>query len=183
LFAYDSTSTLYPIFNEKGFKLYTIGSNIYCPENQKDLVLAYYNNLSNYDTQNCRYGYGKYLADKVAVDGKKKFDYIYKNVTIDQGIFEKLYHISDRQEPEAIKIPEKYINIRNAEKPGASIFGYDDRQLYAYSKDRVMSKDIELDLIDGQVYYVIESGNGYIKGYRLVHEINENLKETIFRDR
>ena len=55
LSARDDTSTLYPVINEKGFKLYTIESTIaigstitiYCPENQKDLVLAYYKELSH----------------------------------------------------------------------------------------------------------------------------------------
>jgi hypothetical protein len=47
LFARDDTSTLYPVINEKGFKLYTIGNIFYCPENQKDLILAYYKNLSH----------------------------------------------------------------------------------------------------------------------------------------
>jgi energy-coupling factor transporter transmembrane protein EcfT len=54
LTAHDDTSTLYSVINEKGVKLYTIESTItightitiYCPENQKDLVLKYYKNLS-----------------------------------------------------------------------------------------------------------------------------------------
>lgn len=47
LFGRDDTSTLYPIINEKGFDLYTIGgTQIYCPENQRDLVSAYYQDVS-----------------------------------------------------------------------------------------------------------------------------------------
>lgn len=47
LFASDFTSTLYPVINDKDLEIYTIGGNtIYCPENQKDLVLAYLKEIS-----------------------------------------------------------------------------------------------------------------------------------------
>ena len=54
LTARNDISTLYLVANEKEFKLYTIENaisirhtiTIYCPENQKDLVLKYYKDLS-----------------------------------------------------------------------------------------------------------------------------------------
>lgn len=48
LFASDFTSTLYPVINDKDLEIYTIGGNtIYCPENEKDLVLAYLKEISH----------------------------------------------------------------------------------------------------------------------------------------
>ncbi|WP_315675712.1 hypothetical protein [Clostridium sp. 19966] len=43
IFAREDISTLYPVINDEGFELYsTGGSEIYCPENQKDKILTYY---------------------------------------------------------------------------------------------------------------------------------------------
>lgn len=48
LFASDFTSTLYPVINDKDLEIYTIGGNtIYCPKNEKDLVLAYLKEVSH----------------------------------------------------------------------------------------------------------------------------------------
>lgn len=180
LFAGDFTSTLYPVINGNGFELYTIGNDIYCPENQKDLVLAYYGDLSNYDTQNCKYEYALYPEEK-ETDGNTGLKSIDKNVTLNKGIFEELYQIANKQKAEIIKIPEKYNHIYNEKKPGTPINGYDDIMLYSYSKDRVMSKDVELALIDGQIYCLKESDNESITGYRLPYELNKYLKNMIFQ--
>lgn len=48
IFGRDETSTLYPVINEKGLEIYTIGGSlIYCPKNQSNLVLAYFNDRSH----------------------------------------------------------------------------------------------------------------------------------------
>ena len=173
LYARDDTSTLYPIINEKGFKLYTIGSDIFCPENQIELVTAYYKDISNFDTRNS-------IAH---------VDFKYKNVILKQGVFKKLYQlclISDNLKLETIKIPKKYSNIQNPRKTGTSAVGYHDGELYAYSKDGVVSIQVSLGLINGQIYLINSythggnDGNHYITGCRLLHEINGYLVNTIF---
>lgn len=48
IFGRDETSTLYPVINEKELEIYTIGGGlIYCPKNQSNLVLAYFNDRSH----------------------------------------------------------------------------------------------------------------------------------------
>lgn len=43
IFGREDISTLYTVINDQGFELYSIGgSSIYCPENQRDIVLTYY---------------------------------------------------------------------------------------------------------------------------------------------
>ncbi len=50
LFASNFTSTVYPVINDKDLEIYTIGRNtntIYCPENEKNMVLAYLKEISH----------------------------------------------------------------------------------------------------------------------------------------
>ena len=186
LFAYNKPSTLYPIVNNERFDLYTIGSNIYSPENDKDVVSTYYKDISNYNTQNCTYEYAVFSESKDAEAEKSKTssDYInkYESVNINKNTFETLYKISDSRNLETIKIPEKYIDIRNKKNKGDPLWGYDNRRIYVYSKDKVTSKQVELDLIDGQIYRETGTGDGNIKGYRLPNELNEYIKNEIFRE-
>jgi hypothetical protein len=104
----------------------------------------------------------------------------YESVNINKNTFETLYKISDSQNLETIKIPEKYIDIRNKKNKGDPLWGYDSRRIYIYSKDKVTSKQVELDLIDGQIYRETGTGEGNIKGYRLPNELNEYIKNEIF---
>lgn len=180
LFGGDDTSTLYPIINEKGFKLYTIGSSIYCPENQKNLVMSYYNDLANYDTDNLRYESCIYKESKDKESGND-LNFIYKNITLNEGVFLKLYQSGSSRKPETIKIPDKYINILKAEKPGTPMNGYNDIILYAYSNDKVMSKQVELALINDHIYCVKETDSENITGYPLPDEINKYLMNIIFK--
>lgn len=187
LFAYDNTSMLYPVINNGGFDLYTTGGSIYCPENEKNFVSAYYKDFLNYDTQNCRCKYGVFSESKVKEGGDSKTDFnstdIVEDITLNQNVFETLYEMNDSQAIESIKIPEKYSNIRNAKKTGDSVLGYNYRIVHVYSKDKIASKDVTLNLIDGQLYREVSSGGGNLKGYRLPTELNEYLKNTIFQDK
>lgn len=187
VFAGDFTSTLYPVINEKRFSLYTIGSRLYCPKDQTNLISSYYSDISNYDTQNCRYSSCIYIdtKDKKATKGSSvpDFEIKYNNVTLNQNIFEKLLKINESQKLETIKISEKYIDIFKAKKPGTPFDGYNNITLISYSKDRVMRKEIELGLIDDQVYCIKEGQVDNIKGYHVPDDINVYLKDTIFGDK
>lgn len=183
-----NVSTIYPIINKNGFEFFevngTAGNDIFCPESKLASIKAYYRDISNYDTQNLTCEYNVYTAKKdLEESSDTPYTTIVKKVTAAPKIFEKLCQASDSgQDIKRIKIPQKYIELRKAAQPGTPIFGYDERELSAYSKDEMAYRHVCLVLLDGQVYLEQESGNGYIDGCPLSDEMNRYIIDTVFAE-
>jgi hypothetical protein len=111
---------------------------------------------------------------------------IKQDVTAVPEVFEELSRTLDSgQGIERIDIPQKYIDLEVAAQPGTPIFGYDERNLAAYSKDRMAFRHVFLVLLEGRVYIEKESGNDgsyYFNGYPLSDEMNEYIIDTVFID-
>ncbi len=178
----NDTSTLYPIENHSGADLYSIGSNIYCPANQQEFVTAYYNNITNYDLQNCSYEYVLYAAEKDAdASPSANLETVQKSIRLEPGVFEKIYHLTVTQTPETIAIPSEYVSMQKEMKPGTPVWGYKQVELYAYSQDKVSYKSVRIDFINDQTYSEAESDiSSYIKGYRLPDDLNRYIQSNIF---
>ncbi|MDR1769844.1 MAG: hypothetical protein LBS02_04300 [Hungatella sp.] len=188
----QNISTVYSVNNDNGFAFYyvknspgsaTMAGGTYCSESELDSIKGYYADIANYDTQNivCKYA--------VYTDGEqwsgKRHDSPYINieetVTLNSGTFERLPQMfDDEQGPVRVDIPQKYDEIDEAAVAGTPIFGYDERELYVYSKDKMAFRHIYLVLINGQVYAVEGSGSGYINGYPLTNDINQYIIDNVF---
>jgi energy-coupling factor transporter transmembrane protein EcfT len=179
----STISTVYPVINDNGFEFYHINisaNNAYCPEEQLDSIKAYYMDIANYDTLNVTCEYMVYAeAEGLAKRDAAPYNKIEKNITLRAGVFEELRSLLDSgQNPEHIEIPQKYRDI--GEVPGTPLFGYEQRELKAYSQDRMAYRYVSLALIDGVVYAESSSGYDYINGYPLSDEITQYLIDTVF---
>jgi len=80
-----------------------------------------------------------------------------------------------------IDVPEKYIELAEIAAPDTPVNGYDERQVYAYSKDRLAYRHIRLALIEEQMYVITSSGFRYIHGYPLRdEEMNQYIIDMVF---
>lgn len=181
-------STIYPLINENGFEFFEVngsaGNDVYCPEPKLDMIKAYYADISNYDTQNLTCEYSVY-SDKEGNGERRDTPYIHinKEVTLKPSVFIELYQTLDSEQGiKHVEIPQKYIELDEAAQPGTPIFGYDERQLFAYSKDKMAEREMRLVLLDGQVYIEQVSGFNYIEGYPLSEEMNKYIIGTVFND-
>ncbi len=183
-----NASTVYPIINENGFEFFDVsgstGGGIFCPESKLGSIKAYYADSSNYDTENLTCEYGVYTNERGL--GKRHdvpFINIEKEITAAPEVFEELHQTLDSdQGVKRVEIPQKYIELDNAAQPGTPIFGYDERQVFAYSKDKMAYREVYLVLLDGQVYVEHGSEGNYIDGYPLPEDMNKYIKETVFID-
>ncbi|WP_349943858.1 hypothetical protein ABFV83_11105 [Lacrimispora sp. BS-2] len=145
----------------------TMAGGTYCSESEIDSVKGYYADIANYDTQNIVYKYAVYTNGEEWSGERHDSPYINidKTVTLNSGTFEKLRQMfDDEQRLARVNIPQKY----------------GERELYAYSKDKMAFRHIYLVLIDGQVYAVEGSGSGYINGYPLTDDINQYIIDNVF---
>lgn len=175
-------STIYPIINENSFELYEVNGRAFCPETKLSSIKAYYSEISNYETRNliCRYSI---YSDKESLNKRWDTPYINieKSISLRPETFEELSQMNDKADMSIrVDIPEKYIELDKAAKPGTPIFGYDQRELLLYSKDKMAYRHVYLVLIEGQVYVEQDEGNKYINGYILTEKMNQYIKETVF---
>lgn len=183
-----NVSTIYPIENKNDFVFFevdgTAGGGIYCLETEQDDLREYYEDLSNYETQDLTCEYALYSKNKGEVP-KENFLYtdVKKKVNVNPGVFKELRTIlHSEQKVTKVEIPQKYIDLSEAKRPGTPIYGYEERDLYAYSKDKMAFQSVSLVLLDEQVYIQVESGNQYIKGYPLTDEMNQYIRNVVFED-
>lgn len=183
-----NVSTIYPLINENDFEFFdvngTAGGGVFCPESKLNLIKTYYVDISNYDTQNLTCEYSVYTNEK---GWGERHDTPYinieKDVTVVPKVFEELRQTLDSgQGIKRVEIPQKYIQLDEAAQPGTPIFGYDERELFAYSKDKMAYRHVYLVLLDDRVYVEKESGNNYIYGYPLPDDMNQYIVETVFID-
>lgn len=182
----NSMSTIYSIINDHGFEFLEvsggIGHGVFCPEAKIDSIKAYYADISNYDTQNLTCEYSVYT--KGEGNGERRdtpYINIEINVIVKPGVFEELFQALDSGKGvNRVEIPQKYVELDEAAQPGTPIFGYDERELFAYSKDHMAFRHVYLVLLDGQVYVEHESGYHYITGYPLPDELNKYVIDTVF---
>lgn len=79
-----------------------------------------------------------------------------------------------------IAIAVKVLNNLKTLSFGSSGQGYDERELYAYSTDKMAFKNIYLVSIEGQVYIEAGSQGNYLFGYPLPDELNQYITDTVF---
>ena len=185
LFAYDDRSTLYPVINDGGFALYTIGSGIYCPEGQAEQVERFYSDLANYDTTNGELGYALYEERTSGADGKREYTYEYDLLTLQEGVFAGICALETGEEEE-LQMPEKSAALGSAQRPCELSEGFRDATLYIYSKDGAVSQELWLGFLDGQIYNLTqfgaaddESETAVIKGYPLPAGLAEALRASL----
>ena len=73
-------------------------------------------------------------------------------------------------------------NIEYDPSDSNSFWGYGERKITAYSKDRMACKHVILVLIDGQAYVNRGSGYEYITGYPVSIGLNHYIIDTVFVD-
>ena len=73
--------------------------------------------------------------------------------------------LDSRHGMKRIEIPQKYKELDEAAQPDIPIFGYDERELFTYSKDKMAYRHVNLVLLEGRVYVFDGSGYKYIDGY------------------
>jgi len=184
--AEQSVSTIYPIMNDNGFDLYHVnvfvGINAYCAEGQLDSLKAYYFNLANYETRTVTSRHTVYVdgegtgtrRDAPTLD-------IRREVSLAPGVFFDLHRMYDDEHGyERVEIPANYNEIADVAIPGTPIFGYDRRQIFAYSMDKMAYMHVNLALIGGRVYVYHVSGAGFIGGYPLSDEMNSYIINVVF---
>ncbi|MFP3153045.1 hypothetical protein LQZ18_01170 [Lachnospiraceae bacterium ZAX-1] len=188
-FSEQNISTVYPVDNDNGFAFYYVknglGSGTFCAEDELNRVKAYYADISNYDTQNLVCEYSVYTDDEKQSGKRNDAPYINmeKTVVLSAGTFENLTQISDDGKMfERVEIPEKYSAIDNAAVPGSPIFGFDKRELFAYSKDKMAYRVVDLALVENQVYIELQSGADYINGYPLPVDMSQYIIDNVFTD-
>jgi len=179
----QDVETLYPVRNESCFDLIYLynkfGGEVFCLESEFDLVKSFYGDISNYDTVNI-------ISEKTVFSDEEtinynKLSYISNNVKLDSFLYEELFKkFLKGQGKTRIKIPEKYIQLREERKPGTAYYGYERRELYSYSIDDTAYITISLALIDGLVYLTDGTGDGYINGYPLSGGQNDYIIDKIF---
>ncbi len=175
--------TLYPVKNESCFDLiylyHKFGGEVFCHEAEFDLVKSFYGDISNYDTENIIII--KTVFSHEETENYNRFTEITTSVNLNSFLFEELLEKKFAgQGINRVKVPEIYIKISDEEKAGTSYYGYERRDLYAYSRDEVANITVSLALIDGLVYLIDESGHGYIKGYPLSGGQNDYIKDKLF---
>lgn len=74
-----------------------------------------------------------------------------------------------------VEIPQKYIEIGEVAQPGTPIFGYDERELFAYSKEKMAYRQVDLVLLEGQVHVHQGSSGNFITVYPLADEMNQYI--------
>ncbi len=181
-------STIYPLVNDNNFELLevqgTAGSGVFCPEAERASIIAYYADLSNYDTQHLTCSYSVY-SDRESSRKRRNTPIvsIETKITFAPDIFKELRQVIDTgQDMQQINVPQKYIEMDEAAQAGTPIFGYAERKLLSYSKDNLSYKHITLALLEGQVYIVAGSGDHALKGYSLSEDMNQYLITTVFAD-
>lgn len=178
-----SMSTIYPIINENGFEFYEVsGNDVFCLESKLNSIKAYYADISNYETKKLTCQYSVYTKEEG--DGERRdtpYINIEQDVNVNPEVFFELEQALDSgQDLTRVEIPQKYIELDEAAQPGTPIFGYDERELLAYSKDHMVYRHVYLILIDGQVYVEQGSSGNYITGYWLPDEMNQYIVTTVF---
>ena len=183
------TSTIYPIINENGFELYHVNAytdnSVFCPENILASVRAYYLDIVNYETQNVTVGY-KIYSKKGEGSGiwlRKPYIIVKKEKMLAPNFYNELENIYYNKKKffDYINISEKYIELAEIAAPDTPVNGYDERQIYVYSKDKLAYRNVRLALIEEQVYVITSSGSRYIHGYPLRdEEMNQYIIDTVF---
>jgi hypothetical protein len=159
-----------------------IGHGVFCPKHKIDsikLIMRIFqftkHKISTVNTA---------FILKAEGSGERR-DTPYINIEIDvivkSGVFEEVFQALDSGKGvKRVEIPQKYVELDEAAQPGTPIFGYDERELFAYSKDHMAFRHVYLVLLDGQVYVEHESGYHYITGYPLPDELNKYVIDTVF---
>jgi len=186
--AEHSVSTIYPIMNDNGFDLYHVnvfvGVNAYCAEGQLDSLKAYYFDLANYETRTVTSMHTVFTDGEGtgARRGVPTLD-IRREISLAPDVFFDLRRMYDDEHGyERVEIPAKYSEIADAAIAGTPIFGYDRRQIFAYSMDKMAYMHVNLALIDGRIYVYQVSGAGYIGGYPLSDEMNNYIINVVFAE-
>lgn len=60
------------------------------------------------------------------------------------------------------------------------LFGFDERDLFVYSKDKMTYMHVNLVLLEGQVYIQTDAQGNYLYGYPLPDGLNQYIIDTIF---
>ena len=208
LFAYDDTSTLYPVSNDGGFDLYTIGSYMYCPVSEREALTAYYDDNSNYDLVHCTYEHvvfaegneeidslskdieltpalskellqlEKYLLQYAYLTGEDSYVEMEEDSNIDKN---KMTDLSHLPVPVTLNVPEKYKKIAEERVPGTPFDGFEQGTITLYSKDGVMNKTIWIALLDDQVYCLMTITFGDDKKPDTItgYQLSSKLNESI----
>ena len=199
-----SKSTIYPLKNDNEFQLYHVNDftwhrpqyTVFCPKQKLKSIRAYYMDIANYETENITVRYNIYSDGKLSENwfGFRFYSETWNGIPykeikeekiLSPNVFIELDRIYDEKERffDYIDVPEKYGEVQETAAPGTPVYGYDIRELNAYTKDRLAYWIIELALIEEQVYIFTSCGNNYIHGYPLRdEEINQYIINTIFND-
>ena len=190
-FSEQNISTVFPVKNENGFEFFyvknspgsaTLAGGTYCAEDMLASTKAYYADIDNYDTQNLACKYIVYTEDKGRGERNgNPYDRIQKKITLKARTFIELQRMYNSRQLFEIEIPRKY---RADEKavPGTPIGGYKEKVLYSYSKDKIAYMEVNLVLIEGQVYAGYMTNGDNISGYILPDEMNQYIIDTVFVD-
>jgi hypothetical protein len=185
-------STVYPVKNENDFDFFyvenspgsaTLAGGTYCSEDILASTKEYYADLANYDTQNLVCKYYVYTEGEGGNERNgSQYDKIIKNITIKDGTFIELQKMYDSRQSMYVIIPQEYIDNDKKDIPGTPVLDYKEKVLRAYSKDKMVYMEVDLVLIDGQVYAGYMLDEDHISGYILPDEINQYIIDTVFID-
>ena len=187
----ESISAIYPVENENKFSFFYIGKkpkgdsiieNTYCARNELNSIIEYYYNASNYDTQNVLSEQDVFPKNKTA----NNKDYVpplnvKKEIALNPGIFEELHSYATNK-PNYVRfyVPKKYIDIKETKTPGASYYGYEQRELKARSKDNLAYRHIYIVLINDRTYVCEVQSYDYIYSCPLPDYLNQYVINTVF---
>jgi len=135
-------------------------SNTYCPEDELDVIQAYYLNLDHYDTQSVISRYAIYTDES-----EQNHSYIHEEIALSPGIFLQMHELYDNE--------NRMVQVDRPDR-------YEERTLYAYSRDGIAFIDLSLALINGQVYCMRLVSGETISGYPLSGELNQYIIEAVF---
>ncbi|WP_244834997.1 hypothetical protein [Clostridium sp. BJN0001] len=188
----QNISTVFPVENENNFEFFyvknkpgrsSLADGTYCAEDTLTSTKAYYKNIANYDTQNLLCSYFVYTEEKnLGERNNKPYKKIEKNIILNKGIFMEIQKMYDSKQLLDVKIPQKYKDDDEKAVPGTPIFGYKEKILYAYSKDKMAHMQVTLVLINDRVYAEHSTKYDAISGYPLPDKMNEYIINTVFTD-
>ena len=167
------TSTVYPVNNENGFDICHVtggsGGGLFFSNKDNGAIFKYYQDLSNYDTQNITVNYYPLNISEGERIDSYGLETLKKTVSLDADIISQAIEIQGEHNYDT-----ESVDIFTGE------YEYDERIIVVHSKDKFASYRLYLLLYNGQVYVGDYAHLGYMDDGLLPPDINQYLIDNVF---
>jgi len=189
-FSEQNISTVIPVKNENGFEFYyvknspgsaTFAGATYCEKDTLASIKAYYADIANYDTQNliCKY-YVYTKGQGISEKNGHPYDRIEKKITLKAETFIELQNLYDSKESIDVEVPRKYKDDDEKGIPGTPVDGYKEKKLCVYSNDKMVYMEVNMILLEDQVYVGYFANDDNLNGCSLPDEMNQYIIDNVF---